>query len=262
MKYVDNILNNRGFTDLNPILCGAQECEPEHSFGPYMRRYYLLHYVRYGCGIYECPRGSFKVRAGEFFLIYPGEITRYVADAEQPWDYIWIGFDGALAERLNDLPTPVGKLPPEIFHELYAAVEDGFAHWGAAREEFISSALHRVYAELIATRQKETDYVNRVENYIRAMYMEDITVEQIADSLSLNRRYLSRIFKQRHGVPMKEFLTRIRMEQARRLLSEGHSVAESGALCGYPDPANFSKMFKSHFGTAPLSYRRKDVNKD
>ena len=259
LKYVDNVLNNRGFADLNPILCGAQECEPNHNWGPYMRRYFLLHYVRRGCGVYECPRGVFKVRAGEFFLIYPGEITRYVADAEQPWDYIWIGFDGALSERLNELPSPIGKLPPELFAELYTAITNNFSHWGGAREEFIASVLHRIYAELVSASPDTTNYIDQAEAYIHAMYMEDITIEQIADGLSLNRRYLSRLFKKKHGVTMKEFLTRVRMEQAQHLLSEGYSVAESGALCGYPDPANFSKMFKAYCGAAPAAFRKKGV---
>ncbi len=259
---MDHILIDRGFADLNPVLCGEEACAPGHSCGPTMRSYYLLHYVRRGLGRFECPRGKFTVRAGEFFLIYPGEITCYTADPEQPWEYIWIGFRGTLAERLDDLPSPVGTLPPELFTELYAAARDGFSRWGGAREEFIASVIHRICAELFSVWKSENDYVRRAENYIRAMYMEDITVEQIADSLSLNRRYLSRIFKKKHGIPMKEFLTRVRIEQAKGLLAEGFSVAESGALCGYPDPANFSKMFKAYCGTAPLTYRRKDVNKD
>ena len=259
---MDFFLNNRNFTELNPIICGAETCEPGHSYGPEMRPYFLLHYVRSGKGVYRCPAGTFSLHTGEFFLIRPKEITYYEADEEDPWDYIWIGFTGSLATRFWELSSPIGKLPKEIFAELHSAVLEEFDAWAGAREEFIVSVLYRIYAELFSDSQKTNDYLSRAETYIRATYMEDITIEQIADSLSLNRRYLSRLFKKKHGVSMKEFLTRIRMEQAQHLLAEGFSVADSGALCGYPDPANFSKMFKAYCGKSPAFFRKKDVNKD
>lgn len=253
---MDYLLNDRGFADLNPILCTEATCAPGHSCNT-MRPYFLLHYVRRGRGQFFSPRGSFTLHAGEFFLIYPDEISRFVADSEQPLEYTRIGFNGRLAERLNELSSPIGTLPPEPFTELVAAARDGFAHWGGAREEFVAAVLHRIYAELFSKTPVKNNSVERAENYIRAMYMEDITIEQIADSLSLNRRYLSRIFKEKHGVSMKEFLTRVRMEQAQRLLTEGYSVTESGALCGYPDPTNFSKMFKTYCGKAPAAFCKK-----
>lgn len=45
------LLADQHFHDLNPIICGHQECEPNHAFGPSTRFYWLLHYVVQGSGI-------------------------------------------------------------------------------------------------------------------------------------------------------------------------------------------------------------------
>ena len=79
-------------------------------------------------------------------------------------------------------------------------------------------------------------------------------MEQIAAMLSVDRRYLSRLFRARYGITMQEFLIRTRLAAGATLLRQGRSVSESAALCGYRDPLNFSKMFRRRYGCSPLAY--------
>jgi AraC family transcriptional regulator of arabinose operon len=155
---------------------------------------------------------------------------------------------------LDTLPSPVGKLSRATMQELYQAARTDFPGWEGAREEYVTSMLHRIVAEMLANRQSHAHYARRAQNYIRTMYMQDISVESIAESLSLNRRYLSRLFKERYGVTMQDYLVSVRLEAAAKLLLEGYTVSESAQLCGYRDPFNFSKMFHRHYGTSPREY--------
>ena len=90
--------------------------------------------------------------------------------------------------------------------------------------------------------------------------MNEMQVEQIAESLSLDRRYLSRLFKSKTGKTIQEYLIGVRMEEAKKLLGDGHGVAETANLCGYSDYCNFSKMFKQIYGVSPAKWKKDERN--
>ena len=119
----------------------------------------------------------------------------------------------------------------------------------------IAGDLFRMYAEFFASRSHTNHYVRRVKDFIRAAYMQNIRVEQIAETMNLDRRYLSRLFKEKTGQSVQEYLISVRIEEARKLLSEGYGVGETAMLCGYNDACNFSKMFKRICGVSPAKWK-------
>lgn len=250
----DYLLFDRGFRDLNPVQAGEQFCPPGHRFGPAVRDCYLIHYVFSGKGTFCVGGQTYPLSAGGFFLIRPGEITVYEADAADPWHYAWIGFTGTLAARFDALPSPVGVLPPALFGEFVSTAGRGFPGWENMQEAYIVTVLHRLTAALFAAPPAHAHYARRAEAYIRAMYMQDISVDGIAAVLSLDRRYLGRLFKAQYGVSLQEYLISVRMEAAARFLLDGRTVGESARLCGYHDPLNFSRMFRRRFGVSPRRY--------
>ena len=80
--------------------CGWEKCAPGHAFGPAVRRHYLFHFILRGTGFFERGGRRVALEAGQGFLILPGESTFYAASQNDPWEYCWIGFDGADAPRL------------------------------------------------------------------------------------------------------------------------------------------------------------------
>lgn len=239
------LLTNRHLQDLNPIVAGTQKCLPGHKFGPYIRGYTLIHYVIAGKGTFYARGKVFQVTAGQAFLILPGEVTTYQADPKDPWHYCWVGFDGAMTRRFAEL-LPVFSMDEALFLDIYPP-ED----YKGRPEYWVTGGLHRLYGALFPTAQTGNVHVQRTENLIRTAYMEPITVEGIAKALNLDRRYLSRIFKQHTGKTVQQYLISVRMDEARRYLSQGRSVQDTAALCGYEDVSNFSKMYKKHFGISP-----------
>ena len=246
MGIINLFLTDRGLQDLNPVDAGHEPCQSGKSFGPHVRKYTLIHYVLSGKGTLYARGGQFPVRAGQAFLILPDEETTYTADETDPWHYCWIGFNGQLSRRFAQLP-PVLDLPRELF--------DPILHAGPAPEYRLAAMLLQLYDRLFSATRAENQHVRRVETYIRSNYMLPIYVEEIAEKLSLNRRYLGRLFKAHTGKTMQEFLIDVRMEAAARHLRRGCAVAEAARLCGYEDAGNFSKMFKSHFGRSPASFK-------
>lgn len=245
------LLTNRHFQDINPLLVGREECLPGKSFGPSIRKYTLLHYVEQGRGTLYKGGNTYPVQKGEFFIILPGEVTKYVADDRDPWVYRWISFDGALSELFSQLP-PVVSFPEDLFPRVPNMRE----HHGIT-EYALAGQIYGMMSELFASGKPRNHYVTQVKDYIKSFYMRDLYVERIAESLNLDRRYLSRLFKEKTGQTIQEYLISVRMEEARRLLSEGYGIAETATLCGYCDACNFSKMFKRIYGISPAAWKKR-----
>ena len=104
------LLTDQQLQDLNPLVAGHEACDPGHSYGPHIRSYVLLHFVHSGKGTFQTPDGTFCVEEGQAFMILPGQLTTYTADSDDPWEYSWVGFNGALSHRFHTL-TPVFPIP-------------------------------------------------------------------------------------------------------------------------------------------------------
>lgn len=254
-RWMEVMLRDRGFTDFSPLFCGVEQWLPGAAFGPTVRSYYLLHYVVSGTGTLVKEGTTYPLTAGQYFMIQPGETNVYSASVANPFKCVWIAFNGKCAERFATIPT-VGWVDGAVFTELENMIIENFPGWGGLLEEYVITVLHRFSALLFAERSTNQHYASRVATYIRASYMTDVSVQKIADNLALTRRHLSRLFKQRYGVTIQEYLLTVRLENAARLLREGHSVAESADMCGYSDRSNFSRMFHRRYGVWPTDYRR------
>ena len=133
---------------------------------------------------------------------------------------------------------------------------------GAVSEYRIVSQLFCLYGELFGERRGKSDYARQVMDYVEAMYMQPIRVGEIAAGLHLDRRYLSRVFRERTGQTVQEYILSVRMSEAKRFLSEGLSVGETAERCGYSDGFLFSKMFKRWVGVSPAIWKKKEFEKN
>lgn len=238
-------------SDLVPTLAGEEECEPGHSFGPYIRDYFLLHYCVSGKGTLFVGGKSYPVSQGEIFVISPNQLTVYTADTENPWHYIWIGFYGKEAERVRSLP-PVVEYGAETFLKI-----SEFVRLGVSNCEIYMSLIYEILYHLFSDKEKDTDVCKKVKDYIRLNYMQELSVESISQKFGLNRRYLSRIFKAKYGVAIKEYTVTMRCHKAAEFLKNGYNVAEAAMMVGYPDQFAFSKIFRKVFGQPPGTYKNK-----
>ena len=251
------LLNNLHLSDINPLVCGRRSCEPGFEVNHGVRDHYVLHYVTHGTGIYESGGKRFTVGPGEIFIVHPMEITRYTADKENPWEYIWASFQ--CSERFAPLLAPY-IIPMPGAAQIFAQIAD--CGGSPARELTICSLLFEFFvrlsprSELPAFRQE--DYVSRAINIIESDYSQPLHVAEIAEDLGLSRHYFCRIFKEQTGLSPQEYIVSHRMERAGELLRVYHlPQKEVALLTGYPDVYAFSRMFKRKFGISPGQYANK-----
>ena len=83
----------------------------------------------------------------------------------------------------------------------------------------------------------------------------ELSVSKVADIFGFSGKYLSALFVKNMDMKFTEYLTKIRMEQAAKLLeTEKVPITELARKCGYTDAFYFSKVFKSLMGVPPSQY--------
>jgi two-component system response regulator YesN len=98
--------------------------------------------------------------------------------------------------------------------------------------------------------------VEKTKEYIHVHYSRNITLEMIAKDVFVSPVYLSFLFKQVESINLTDYLTHVRIEQAKQLLqTTAYKTYEIAAKVGYHDEKYFSRIFKKKVGITPTEYR-------
>ncbi|MNI67614.1 HTH-type transcriptional regulator YesS [compost metagenome] len=93
--------------------------------------------------------------------------------------------------------------------------------------------------------------------------MHDLSLQEIASQFFLSREYVSRRFKQVFHENQSEYLERVRIENAKILLTnQQYKIAFIAEMVGYPDSRYFSKIFSKLTGMTPREWRKKAGGED
>ena len=86
---------------------------------------------------------------------------------------------------------------------------------------------------------------------------EPLSLEALAREARLSRFFFVRSFRAAFGVTPHQYLTRLRLERAKRALARGASVTEVCFDVGFASAGSFSTLFRRHVGLAPRSWQRR-----
>lgn len=99
--------------------------------------------------------------------------------------------------------------------------------------------------------------INEVMCFIEENYYKKISVQSIAEHFNYNGNYLNNLFKQETGVTLLEYITKVRIETAKKLLVEepDMKIYEICETVGYQHETYFRNLFKRYTGFSPKEYR-------
>lgn len=98
--------------------------------------------------------------------------------------------------------------------------------------------------------------INAALKYINNNYNQNINLESVASYIHLNPQYFSRYFKNSTGMNFVDYLSLVRVREAKKmLLTTEFSIAEVSLKMGYIDPSYFSKVFMKYEGVTPNKFR-------
>ncbi|MBM6994217.1 helix-turn-helix domain-containing protein [Paenibacillus sp. DXFW5] len=124
-----------------------------------------------------------------------------------------------------------------------------------------ASALRRLGGWIDGLRERKersrSHVLQRAILFVSQRFKEEISMEQTAEYVNLSPYYFSKLFKLQTGENFSDYLTRLRIEEAKRLIAERSlSLKEICYEVGYKDPNYFSRVFKKSVGITPSEYRQ------
>lgn len=269
-QLLDHLQNNT--VDLYLNTCGVQNCAPGHWFGPGTRDEFLIHFICEGKGIYRVNGENYALGKGDYFVIFPDTEVFYEADYKEPWEYIWIGFQGIKASSYleyagRDETHVIGHYANSAY--ILSCVQQMML----ARASSISNELKRTAAlfqilavlieDYMLVHPEEHDdkrlsrhYLDQALAYMDEHLSENIKINDIAAHIGIDRSYLTAIFQKTLSLSPKEYLVHYRMNRACMLLRDPErKISEVAKAVGYEDALAFSKIFKKSKGVSPSVYR-------
>lgn len=244
----DYVIVNSWWHTLSPITLGHDHVEPGHRYGPAVRTYYLMHYVLSGEGDFWHNGTQYHLFPGDIFVIRPGEMTTYQASFENPWHYCWLGFTAKNVPEFLDKPVlrqmPVRQIferiielePVDIDGKVFSFAYDLLWRLSKANEDLV---------------KRPSSYAEYAKAYLDTNYMGSVSIQSLADTLHIDRRYLTAQFKTAYGQPPQAYLMDLRLNKAREFLCGGHSVTDAAAMAGFADLPGFSRQYKRRYGIPP-----------
>jgi len=120
-------------------------------------------------------------------------------------------------------------------------------------EQFLTKVARLIYA---ARQRTSAHFIEAATKFIESRYMEDITLQMLADELFVNYSYLSRLIKKEMGRNFRDLLWDYRIQMAKIKLSTTNlKHYEVAYAVGFKDAAHFSQLFKKMTGKTPGDYK-------
>ncbi|SEN51439.1 Helix-turn-helix domain-containing protein [Amphibacillus marinus] len=213
------------------------------------------------------------------YLLYPFAIEQQLLSAIRTHDKTKISV--AIDQFIERVCQYDERAIQYSFFQLYSAIQGHFLQEGyspielfsgknmvkellhsydlTALKETIVQAVIEPYLQVVQQKQvsKHDLIVKEAVAYIDENYMYDLSLEQCADALNINSYRLSKLFKQGKGINFIDYLTMLRIEKAKQLLTDSTLKIQDIALSVGYRHSYFNRIFKKHTAMTPGQFRDK-----
>lgn len=227
-------------------------------------------YITRGGGRFEsASAGRRTIRAGDLFVLFPGEWHRYRPDPETGWDEHWVEIDGEFARRVmtNRRVTPRTPVVSAGFDEalqgLYRDIGEAIVGQLPGYEAIIAAQAMEIAARLMAhSRRSDPEGVGAEaavqKARLRILDRTEVAIDMpaLAGELGMGYSVFRRRFRAITGMAPAQYHLQCRIEKAARLLRRTVlPVGEIARQCGFESIFYFSRVFKRKTGASPRRFR-------
>lgn len=243
------------------------------EFSPHVHDEMVIAVTEEGGAEYDSRGVRDLAEKGSTLVFNPGEPHAGRMGRSLRWRYRSFYLDGQALDRIAaDLEMPRDSLPgfrenklqdpmlSTALQGLHAAVEtEGSVLGRQSGLLAVMAELYRRYGSpqpLASSLGNERSRTKRVAEFLREHYAEPVSLRSLAVLAEMSPFHLVRSFKKELGLPPHVYLTQLRLQEAKRLLARGHSLAETAAAVGFYDQSALSRHFKKIYGVTPGQYAK------
>lgn len=232
---------------------------------------YQLLYLMEGEGVFQSEHiPPTPIKAGDFFLLFPGEWHTYHPLSQKGWKSYWIGFKG---KNIDDR-VKARFLSPEkpIYHvgfsneivslydEAYRIAQQEAAYSQQTLAGIVNHLIGLMYSlerNIILNKDsKHVDMVNKARLRIRESLEDSLTIQEIAQDLGISYSSFRKLFKEHTGFAPALYQQNLKLQRAKELLSTtNESIKEIAYRLNFESPDYFSAKFKTQTGMTPSEFR-------
>ncbi len=222
-----------------------------------------------GSGVLKYDNTSVRISDNCLFFLpadYPHE---YYPD-EIKWDTRYVAFDGYacrdILSELNMTGPMVIKVADtgsmkKLYDKIFVALKSDKVYGNYTCSGLVYSYILEFYrlASDIAVKggAEKSNILMPALNYIDNNFRNDFSVAVLAEISGVSQQYLCRIFKQTMNLRPNEYITRRRLIEAKKLLSESDiPVSDVAAQSGFSDTGYFCTVFRRYESITPVEYRK------
>ena len=253
------------FPDLKLEKCLITDYDPSQTDTISSGKSYIFIIVKDGKGTVASSEKRTTITKGSGIVIKPNENIKLRADSIEPFTLIQIYISGksiagvvsTIEKKENSLLLNFdnnNKIPDTAYDLIIECSKTYKNDFGIILcvYDFINSIEEHYMDKKIPTKNV---YMTRAVDYIKHNYNKNISVENIANLLGIERSYLSRLFKTYKNKSTQNYIIDYRMNKAKRMFEEEDmNVSQVCAAVGYTNIYCFSRIFKSRVGMPPKEY--------
>jgi AraC-like DNA-binding protein len=262
-------LENAGRQPLALVCAGYEECGPDFIVDRPSFRWHAVELL--DSGSWEVRRGGrwAPAAAGTVVVYGPGQAGGIRATGGGPHGKYFADFRGTGARReLRTAALSVrrvrhladGRPAADLYEQLLSCTELPPREQPKVSGALLRALLVRLGAQPETAQRPAVQrrvVFERCRDYLAAHYANTRGPGAAARACRVGPEYFSRLFREHTGQTPSQFLTRLRMHHAARLLQHSNlTVKAAGCAVGFDDPYHFSRVFKKIHGVAPRDFKR------
>lgn len=238
--------------------------------GRILNEYQLL-YITEGEGIFNSAHAKdIPLKAGDLFLLFPGEWHTYHPTGKNGWKSYWIGFKGKnVDDRVKagflsvDKPIYHVGFSADIirlYEEAYKRAQEEAPYSQQILAGIVNHLVGLMYAlersMELSKDHTRVDLINLARLRIRESLEADLTIQQVAEELGVSYSNFRKLFKEFTGISPALYQQDLRLQRAKELLATTTlSIKEIAYRLRFESPDYFSSKFKIKTGKKPSEFR-------
>ena len=225
-----------------------------------------------------CAEGSGTLRYGEneivinagdcFFLPKNKQHSYYPIDTV--WDIRWIAFEGSASDEVLKkfcMTEPVvitandSAALEKIFDKMVLSQENDYLYCdhicSGLVYDYIIEFHRSMDSQADSERSRNISMLFPALKFMHDNFRSDISMTQLSDIIGITPQHFCRVFKKTMNARPNEFLTQIRLDEAKRLLNDKEiTVSEAAERSGFKNAGYFSTVFRKYEGISPQQFKK------